>query len=158
LSLEGGAADPWSGTRAWVLRNNGQAEQRLMQSLETPPGMYCAMSVYLRSSTAQTVRLIRGSLTSECATSNEWRRFQLSGQEDAARETTSFGIGVPAGATVEAFGFQVEAQLASSGYKRTEAQGGVYANARFRDDSLKFTCTDLGRYNCTMRIIHANHF
>jgi hypothetical protein len=35
--------------------------------------------------------------------------------------------------------------------------GGVYQNARFRDDELAVTTTGVNRHSCTVNIIHVNH-
>jgi hypothetical protein len=68
----------------------------------------------------------------------------------------SFGLELPAGATVAAMGFQAEAQAGASVYKETTT-GGVYENARLADDALAITATDVNRHSATVNIIYANH-
>jgi len=53
------------------------------------------------------------------------------------------------------FGPQVEAQPAPSAYK-TGTTGGVYANARFRDDAFTLTSTDVNHHSAMVNIFHAN--
>ncbi len=51
----------------------------------------------------------------------------------------TFGAQLGAGASVDLFGMQVEAQLAASDYKMTGAAGGVYSKARFASDQITVT-------------------
>ncbi len=78
-----------------------------------------------------------------------------SGPGDAAAESIEFGLEIPAGGSVDVFGFQVECQPAASAYKRS-TNGGVYENAHFGQDVLEVTATDLNRNSVTVNITHAN--
>jgi hypothetical protein len=52
---------------------------------------------------------------------------------------------------------QVEPQAGASLYKATTTTGGVYENARFRDDVLSLTTTGINCHSATVNIIYANH-
>jgi hypothetical protein len=74
---------------------------------------------------------------------------------DLAESTSSvtFGVQLAAGATVDLFGMQVEAQLGASAYKMTGTNGGVYAEARFASDSLTVRAQSLDAFDVTIRIV-----
>jgi hypothetical protein len=55
------------------------------------------------------------------------------------------------------FGMQVEAQPAASLYKQTAETGGVYPNARFRDDVMTITTIGPNRHSCEMNIINVEY-
>jgi hypothetical protein len=66
----------------------------------------------------------------------------------------TFGAQLQAGASVDLFGMQAEAQLAPSDYKMTETQGGVYANARFGADQLTVTAQSTDVYDAVIQIVN----
>jgi hypothetical protein len=78
------------------------------------------------------------------------------GPGDANATSVAFGIELPAGAQIDVFGPQAEAQLAPSLY-RASTTGGVYENARFRDDAFGFTTQGVNRHSTTVNIFYANH-
>jgi hypothetical protein len=71
----------------------------------------------------------------------------------AATTSVTFGAQLDAGATVDLFGMQVEAQPAASAYKMTGESGGVYTNARFVEDALTVTAESTDVYNATIGIL-----
>ena len=68
-----------------------------------------------------------------------------------------FGIALDPGSTVDIFGMQAEAQIAASSYKRTAESGGVYANARFRDDELTIKTVGPNRHSCELDIVNVEY-
>ena len=70
-----------------------------------------------------------------------------------ATASVTFGAQLAAGATVDLFGMQVEAQLAPSDYKMTGTNGGVYSSARFASDSLTVMAQSTDVYDATIRIV-----
>ena len=68
----------------------------------------------------------------------------------------TFGVEIAGGQRGESFGPQAEAQAAASVYK-TGTTGGVYANARFRDDAFTFTSTDVNRHSAVVNIFYADN-
>ena len=71
-------------------------------------------------------------------------------------EPVVFGIEVGPGQAVELFGPQVEPQPGASTYKPSTS-GGIYENARLRDDYLAYTTTGPNCHNCTVNILHVQH-
>jgi hypothetical protein len=111
--------------------------------------------VWAFSSQPSTIQLQLGSNSTQAALNSRWNRIQIGGTGEATANSVEFAIELPAGATVSVFGPQVEAQPAPSAYK-IGTTGGVYANARFRDDALTITSTDVNRHSATVNIFYAN--
>jgi len=66
----------------------------------------------------------------------------------------TFAAQLEAGASVDLFGMQAEAQLAPSDYRVTGANGGLYARARFGEDRLTVTAQGADVYDATIRIVN----
>lgn len=141
---------------AWRLTNTGAGPQSLTQTLDAPPVYRYCFSVSLRSTQAVTATLIGGTDRAAHAVLPAWNRFSLSCSGDPEASSIAFGIELPAGAAVDVLHPQAEAQGTASLYKRATT-GGVYENARFRDDTLLFTTTGVGRHSATVTIYYANH-
>src|SRR5207245_1695575 len=97
--------------------------------------------VYARCSSSGTVTLTRrttdGADSRVCVVGPQWRRLVSSGQIPGAAAAFEIAIEIPAGVTVDLYGFQTEAQPQPSAYKKTTSQGGVYPATRFAVDSLR---------------------
>ena len=156
LTLTGSAADPLGGNNAWQLANTGAATQVLTQTLNVPVSYTYCFSVYAFSSQPSTIQLRLGSNVVQAAVNSQWGGFQITGTGDASANFVEFGIGVAANATLNVFGPQAEAQLAPSAYK-TGTGGGVYTNARFRDDTFTLTTTDVNHHSATVNIFYADN-
>jgi hypothetical protein len=155
LTLSGGVADPLGNSNAWQLANAGAGAQTLTQTLNAPASYTYCFSVYAFSSQLSTIQLQFGSNSAQAELNSRWSRIQIAGRGDDTASSIEFGIELPAGATVTVFGPQVEAQPAPSAYK-TGTTGGIYASARFRDDALTVTSTDVNHHSATMNIFYAN--
>lgn len=151
LTLTEAIADPFGGTRAARLSNTGGAPQSISQTLAAPAEYQYCFSAYVRSAVPVTVTMLSGSGRAERTVMNEWGRITFARAGEA-----TFGLELPAGAVVEVYGLQAEPQPAASGYKASTS-GGVYENARLRDDALAMTATGVEQHSCTVNIIHANH-
>jgi hypothetical protein len=79
------------------------------------------------------------------------------GRQSNQDDSISFGIALGPGTTVDVFGMQVEAQPGASLYKRTAEAGGVYPNARFRDDVMTITTIGPNRHSCEMDIVNVEY-
>jgi hypothetical protein len=156
LSLESGIADPMGGTRASRLTNAGGGSQSLSQTLAAPGDFLYCLSAYVRSEQALTITMLLGGARMDRSTANRWSRISFTASGVAGGESVKFGLETPAGSSVEVFGLQVEPQPAASGYKPSTT-GGIYENARMRDDALTMTATGPGLHSCTVYVIHANH-
>jgi hypothetical protein len=156
LSLTGGMGDPRGGTQGWQLSDSGGGEQGVGQTLAAPGEYHYCLSAYVRAATATSVQLTIGSQTVQRAVTSVWTRIAWTSSGDAQATSVRFAIEMGAGAVVEVYGLQVEAQTAASGYKASTL-GGVYEDAHLGDDVLTITSTDVNRNACTVKIIHANH-
>jgi len=156
ISLTTGVADPKGGAAATLVSNTAQTAQRVMQSLGVPADFRYCLSVWVRAAQPGPVDLLMSTASAtvrETRTAGTaWSRVDLSASPGGTETTVSFGIEIPAGASVEVFGFQVEAQPGAGEYKRTAASGGVYPNARFAQDELAVIAEAPGRYSVEVRI------
>lgn len=150
-------ADPLGGGNAWQLVNAGAGSQGITQTLNAPAGYTYTFSLYASAAAATTIQIQLAGLTLAAPLAAGWTRFSLTGSGVSGAESVVFGIEVPAGATVNVFGPQAEAQAAASVYQ-TSTTGGVYAHARFRDDVFTFTSTDVGRSSVTVNITYEQQY
>ena len=156
LTLTGGVTDPFGGTAAWVAGNAGAGAQSITQVLNAPAAYLYCFSVYLRAAQATAVTVQVGANRGTFPVGPDWTRVMLARNGDASAASIAFAIELPTDASVDLFGPQVEAQGAASRYK-TSTTGGLYENARFRDDVFRFTTTDVNRHSATVTILYANH-
>ena len=156
LAVAGQGADPLGGTNAWHASNSGAGPQSICQTISAPGGYLYCLSAYARADQPTTVTMLRGTDRADRAVGTEWSRIQFAGSGDAAATSMVFGLELPAHATVDVFGLQVEPQGGASSYKAASL-GGVYEGARFRDDILSFTTTAVNCHSATVNIIHASH-
>lgn len=156
MERTGGIADPLGTNRATRVTNTGQAAQRLDQTLEAPESLQYCFSVYVRSDYTGDLVAYRSSAAGTdrrtYTVGPGWKRIMISSKLSLSNETATFGLEFPAGRTVDLFGLQVEAQTGASQYKPTAGLGGVYAQARFMDDSLAVTTQGLNRHYCRVRV------
>jgi hypothetical protein len=156
LQTTEGLNDIFGGTQATRIMNIGQTEQTIWQVLDVPASFHYCLSVYARSVQATEVRLKQWCTASSRSTaatvSSGWRRLLLSANLESSEEGVHFGLGLAAGASVEVYGLQVEAQKAASEYKRTHDQGGIYPRARFASDELRVLTDGPDNHSSVIRI------
>ena len=99
--------------------------------------LYC-LSAYVRAATPSSVGLTIGSQATQRAVTTAWTRIGWTSNGDAQATSVRFAIEIGAGAAVEVYGLQVEAQAAASGYKAS-VRGGVYEDAHLGADVLTIT-------------------
>jgi|SRR5579871_665909 len=155
LTLTGGVADPIGGANGWHISNAGAGPQSITQTLSVPGDYVYCVSVYVRASQGATVTVLLASKRGDRVATGRWQRISFSALGDSGAESVAFGLEVPAGASLDIFGLQAEAQPAASAYKSAKT-GGVFENAYFRDDQLSFTATGVNRHAVTVNIAHAN--
>ena len=153
LSCTSGLADPRGGTGAWQVQNTGSADLELQQSLAIPGGLVSNFSLYIRGEVPSSLRIGRDSKVSTVLVDSTWRRVWLSGAGDANVSSSTFGIHLAAGQTVEVWGMQVEAQPFPSAYKALTGPNGVYLRTSFASDELKTRVTGPGRTDCDIQLI-----
>ena len=157
LEVTGGVADPLGGTGGMQLTNTGATTQQILQGTSGPSSFLYCFSVYVKSATPATIQLVvsatgQTSLTA-ISTGASWKRVTTSGSLTVQQDAISFGVQLPPGAQVNAFGAQVEAQPAAGLYKKTIDLGGVYASARFSSDSLTFAADAPNQNSCQFGLI-----
>ena len=157
LQLTAGVTDPLGTARATSLANSAAISQTFSQTVEAAGWFGYSFSVYVRSSAASAVTLTRrtadGSDSRTESTGPAWRRLQRFGYVDGTAEAIVFELAIPAGATVEVFGFQAEAQPQASVYKQTGSQGGVYRTTRFSDDAIAPVAMGMNDYAVQIQLI-----
>ena len=140
LQLVSGMQDPLGATNAVQLTNTAQTTQRIIQNIAGASWFQYCFSVYVRSDVSAVVQMVasaggQDSLTA-VSTGPAWTRVVASGRLAIVQDGLAFGIELPAGVSIQAFGVQVEAQSAAGEYKKTVDLGGVYPRTRFDSDAL----------------------
>jgi hypothetical protein len=153
IQLTPGIADPLGTTRATRVVNAGQTVESVAQTLNVPGNFHYCWSVWARSAGGSSVTLAVANVTRVIALGPQWQRVFVSGNPGQATTTVSFNIQLPAGASVDLFGAQAEAQLAPSDYRQTGVRGGVYSRARFASDQLTVTAQGTDVYDAVIRIV-----
>ena len=140
LQVAGSVQDPLGASNAVQLTNTSQTTQRIVQSIAAASWFQYCYSVYLRSDTPSVVQMVISTTgqdsLSPIAAGPVWTRVVSSGMLSVNQDGVGFGIQLPAGARIQAFGAQVEAQVSAGQYKKTIDRGGVYSKTRFDSDSL----------------------
>jgi hypothetical protein len=157
LTVTAGVADPMGGTAAFQVSNPTAAPLTLQQAIDAPASLDYCLSLYARSDQCARVWLVRSTATEAQAVSPQWTRLISAGQLPDTADSISFGIALDPGTTVDVFGIQAEAQTTASMYKQTAETGGVYPNARFRDDTLTFTTVGPSRHSCELDIVNVEY-
>jgi len=152
LQFTAGAADPAGGTAAWHLTNPAGAGLHLSQTLNAPAGYSYAFSVWARSAQPAQLILHRGDRAAPWVVGPSWNRLVFAADSQSTGDTVVFAVEILAGASVDLYGAQVEAQIGASAYKRTTSTGGVWANTRFTDNALALTTVGPGRNGCVIQL------
>jgi hypothetical protein len=142
LQVTSGFSDPNGGTGAVQITNTAQAAGRVLQTIAGPSWFQYCFSVSLRSDASSAIQLvIAGGQESTTAilTGGNWTRVVKAGSLSSRQDGISFGLELPAGVRIQAFGAQVEAQPAAGYYKKTIDRAGVYSKTRFDTDELGMT-------------------
>ena len=156
IQLTAGVSDPEGTNTASRLVNSGAVEQALRQTIQGPGGFQYCLSLYVRSAqpVQATVFAAAGGAEEQnvVAVTPAWRRVLHSTRLDATAEAVDFGVVLAAGASVEFYGMQVEAQPGASPYRKTLGRSGVHARCRFADDRLSMTAEGPEQYSCRVRL------
>jgi hypothetical protein len=155
FSVLDGQDDPLGGTGAVRITSAGGAGS-VTQTLNIPASFRYAGSIWARTTQSGALLQVDDSssqlVQAPFDSSNQWRRYSVGYNLTSAAETVAFRIVLPASATVDVFGPQIEAQASPSAYKKTLDQAGVYPNARFDHDTLGDRLTGVGRHSGEIRI------
>jgi hypothetical protein len=157
LQVAGGVADPLGDSAAMQLTNTAQTTQQIVQNTSGPSSFVYCFSVYVRSNVPAAIQLVvtaTGQTTLTAVTTGaSWKRVTTSGSLSVQQEGIGFGVQLPAGVQVDAFGAQVEAQPGAGLYKQTIDLGGVYSSTRFSSDLLAVTATAPNQHSCQIGLI-----
>lgn len=156
LAVTGGIADPLGGTGAAQIANQGASAASIRQSVSGPGWYRYCLSVWARSAAPASITLFQSiqskSASQEFAIGPAWVRLEYSASLAGSEEAVEFGATIAAGGVVELFGFQAEAQMGASKYKKTTGRSGVHANASFLDDTLTRTGDGVEDNSCQLLI------
>jgi hypothetical protein len=157
LQITGGVQDPFGDSNGVQLTNTGQTTQQILQNTSGPSSYVYCYSVYVRSNVSTTVQLVvsatgQTALTAVLANSS-WKRATVPVSLSVQQPGIQFGVQVPAGAQVDVFGAQAEAQPEAGLYKKTIDLGGVYSSTRFSTDLLSFTADAVNQNSCQLSLI-----
>ena len=156
LGVSVGGSGP-SESQGTILTNSSGAIQSISQRLSAPNSYHYCASLYAKSGQGQSSLILQiGEKHQDFVIFPDWSRLVISGDGGTEEDAVTFTISLPSG-SVEVCGVQLEAQPGASGYKPTRGRGGVYSDARFKDDVLRFTADDLNNHSCRVTIIHAEH-
>jgi len=139
IEVTPGAQDPFGGTGALQITNTSQTAQRMFQTIGSASWFQYCFSVYLRSDVATSVRVVASAgleSRKSVIVDTNWTRVINPAKLSSNQDGIAFGLELPAGTRLDAFGPQVEAQPAAGYYKKTTDRGGVYGETRFDTDSL----------------------
>jgi hypothetical protein len=157
IALTPGIADPLGTSRATRVVNGGIAAEAVAQALGVPANFRYCLSVWARtvagSSVTLTASTTGASVALSFALTSSWARIVLPVNLGLGTDSVTFGAQLAAGASVDLFGVQVEAQAGASDYKMSGANGGVFSNARFASDGLSVTAQSLDVYDLVVRIV-----
>jgi hypothetical protein len=157
IQLTPGIADPFGTTRATRAINAGQTTQAVAQILPVPGNFEYCLSVWARSIGGSSLTLVQsttgGNVSRNFVLGTTWTRVFVAGNCGQSTTQVTFAAQLAAGASVDLFGMQAEAQLAPSDYRQTGASGGVYSKARFAEDRLTVTAQSTDVYEAVIRIV-----
>ncbi|MCX6622024.1 MAG: hypothetical protein NTY38_13335 [Acidobacteria bacterium] len=139
------------------LVNTGQTQERIVQRLDAPSWFQYCLSFLARGQSPTPPSSVRVAANDELlepfAVGSDWRRVTMTSSSAANEEQVSFGLELPAGATVEIAEIQVEAQIGNSAYKKTTVRNGIYRTARFAANQLVVVEEGQDESSVTVRIV-----
>jgi hypothetical protein len=145
--------------RASRLINAGQVFQGIQQKIDAPGWYRYCFSVTARASATCAARMILtnadGTAVSEYPVGPIWTRYTCSGAIEGEAEDITCRFETGAGAAVEVFGFQLEAQPNASAYRVTRTQSGVYTRTRFLEDEIVFVANGIDDHAAIVRLYSA---
>jgi hypothetical protein len=157
LQISTGLPDPLGGNGAVQITNTSQTTQRIVQNIAGASWFRYCCSIYLRSDTPATVQILSSATGQESLTQisagSSWIRAVKADSLPLQQDGISFGLQLPGGARIVAFGAQAEPQPAPGYYKKTTDRAGVYSHTRFDSDSLTLTTDAPNRNSCSVSLV-----
>lgn len=149
--VTGGVAGVGGASGGFRITNLGAGWSGAWQAAAIPESMTYCVSAWLRSAGGGRARLRVGQTERVVDVGSDWRQEWVSGTSGETG-AVEFAIEAEAGAAVEVWGPQAEAQAAPSEYKRNRGRGGWYSRARFSGDELSLTAEGLDVYGGVVEI------
>lgn len=145
IHIQANTADPFGGSTAFTITNNGQANQEFSQTIGVPAGYQYCFSVYLASVQPAVATLVRsGSSTTQSMSapvSASWQRIVSSGQLSDSGTVFTVGLTLLPGQQLLVYGPQLEPQISPSSYRATTQTSGVYPNSHWSVEQLPIAAT-----------------
>lgn len=156
LQVASGISDPLAGDSATRLTNAGQVYQGLEQTADAPSSYQYCFSVVAQAAAPCSIRISladeSSTVTTEHQIGSRWATYACSALIEGVGDIVTARLEVAAGAAVDVYGLQLDAQPSPSRYRRTQATGGVYKNTRFIHDTLKFVANGIDDHSTTIRL------
>jgi len=156
LQMTPGISDPTGGTAATRIANPTATDLTLQQTINAPGWFSYCLSAYVKSQNNPSASLFlqagAASISTPYGLQTNWSRIQLSASLNTTAGALSAGLVIPAGRSVDVFGFQLEPQPVPSIYKRSLSAGGVYSNAHFGNDTFACTTSAPNNHSCNLTI------
>jgi hypothetical protein len=156
VTISSGVADPFGGSGAFTITNNGETSQDLTQTLRVPSNFNYCFSIYLASFQQSSATLIRsgGSATQlVCGgVSQGWTRLISAGRLVDSGMEFAVGLRLLPGQQLIAYGPQLEAQPAPSPYRPTTSTAGVYPGSHWSVEQLPIATTAPDLFSTTFTI------
>jgi hypothetical protein len=149
--VTGGVAGVNGAVGGFRISNQGASWSGVWQAAAIPEQMTYCVSAWLRSAGGGRARLRIGQTARVVQAGSEWKQAWVSGTSGETG-AVEFAIEAEAGAQVEVWGPQAEAQVAPSEHKRNRGRGGWYSRARFSEDNLSLAAEGLGMYGGVVEI------
>lgn len=135
----------------FALSNGSMFWSGVEQSIPSPMGYVYCLSAYVRSGAQGSVRLSIGQSQKEIGVDGAWRQLWFTAP--AGSTPVRFAVEAAAGAQLEVYGIQAEAQPAPGPYKLNSGRGGWYPRARFGSDEIAFESVGPGLYEGTITVV-----
>lgn len=137
---------------AFRVSNAGQAVSTVGQSLALPAGPEYCLSCWVLGGPGQTVGLRIGGRAVQAATTGGWQRLWLTAAGESVGATFC-ALELAAGAVALVHSMQLEVQPAPSGYRAGDADGGVYPETRFEQESLEVVASGPNRNGVRVKLV-----
>jgi hypothetical protein len=152
-SASDGQPDPLGGSRGSRLAPGASA----VQSLAAPASYQYAASVWLRTSGAGARLKLSDDASQQVeqdvVANGQWKRYALRYSGSSTTDVMKLELIAGAGAALDVYGPQLEAQSGASAYKASTAQGAAFANTRFNQDALVDEASGPNRHDTRIRLI-----
>ncbi|HEY3439859.1 MAG TPA: hypothetical protein VGK29_03875 [Paludibaculum sp.] len=145
---ESGASSP----AEFQVTNSGQAAGTVGQTLALPGGGNFCLSCWIKGGAGTTASLRIGGHTRQVKTNGAWQRVWLTAPSESTGNTFC-ALELGAGVAVGLHSMQLEQQAAPSGYRAGTANGGIYPETRFEQESLDVMATGPNRNAVRVKLV-----